>query len=86
MRSALVLAVPLCALSFGLGGCSADPGPVDMIAEGDSHFMLYCAPSACRKKATARCQSQGFSRYDLVEELPGDERGDGSGVVIQCKK
>jgi hypothetical protein len=86
VKYTVVVAILLCTLSFGLGGCATEPEHVDMIAEGDSSFMVYCAPSACRKKATARCQSQGFSRYDVVEEIAGDERGDASGVVIQCKK
>jgi hypothetical protein len=57
-----------------------------MIAEGDSSFMVYCAASACAKKATDRCHAQGFSRYDTVEQVKGDEQGEGGGIVVQCKK
>jgi hypothetical protein len=86
MQSIFVLSIPLCALVLGLGGCAYSSGPVEMITEGDSNFIVTCAPSACAQRATAICQAQGFSRYDIVERRQGDDLGEGGGIVIQCKK
>jgi hypothetical protein len=76
--------IPLCALILGLGGCAYSPGPVDWIAEGESSFIVTCAPSACAQRATAICNAQGFSRYDILERRQGDDLGEGGGIVIQC--
>jgi len=85
MKPIFVLSVPLCAFVLGLGGCSYTPGPVDMVNEGDSSFVVTCAPSTCAKRATAICQQQGFSKYDILERRQGDDLGEGGGIVIQCK-
>ena len=84
LRSVFVHSIPFCALVLGLGGCSYSPGPVDLIAEGDSSFIVTCAPSACAQRATALCNAQGFSRYDILEQRQGDDLGEGGGIVIQC--
>jgi len=84
MKPVFVLSIPLCALVLGLGGCSYSPGPVDLIAEGDSSFILTCAPSACAQRAIALCNAQGFSRYDILEQRQADDLGEGGGIVIQC--
>ena len=76
--------IPLCALVLGLGGCAYSPGPVDWVAEGDSSFIVTCAPSACAQRATAICNAQGFSRYEILERRRGDDLGEGGGIVIQC--
>ena len=83
MNWTFVLGMLLCVV---LAGCGNAPERVDMIAEGDSRFMLHCAPSDCRKRATDTCQAQGYSRYDVVEQVKGDEQGEGGGLTIQCKK
>jgi hypothetical protein len=80
------VAMLLCALSFGLGGCGNSADRVDMVAEGDTNFTVYCATmSACRQKATDRCQEQGYPHFDIVETLKGDDLGEGKGVAIQCR-
>jgi hypothetical protein len=43
MKSTFVLPILLCALSFGLGDCGNVPERVDMIAEGDTSFTVFCA-------------------------------------------
>ena len=78
-----VLFMPLCALV--LGGCDYSSGPVNMVNEGDSSFVVACAPPACAKRAAAICQKQGFSKYDILEQRQGDDLGEGGGVVVQCK-
>jgi hypothetical protein len=85
MKSTFVLAILLCALSFGLGGCGSAPERVDMIAEGDSSFTVFCATAACGQKAANICHAQGYPHYDILDELKGDELGEGRGIVIQCK-
>jgi hypothetical protein len=84
IKPVFVLSIPLCALVLGLGGCAYSPGPVDWIAEGESSFIVTCAPSACAQRATAICNAQGFSRYDILERRQGDDLGEGGGIVIQC--
>jgi hypothetical protein len=85
MKSNFVLTVLLGALSFGLGSCGNLPERVDLIAEGDTSFMVFCAASACGKRAADICHAQGYSHYDILEQLQGDDLGEGRGVVIQCK-
>jgi hypothetical protein len=86
MKFTVVLTILLCALSFALGGCGNAPERVDMIAEGDTSFTVFCAATpACRQRATDICRAQGYSRYDILEQLRGDELGEGRGIVIQCK-
>jgi len=84
MKPIFLLSIPLCALVLDLAGCSYSPGPVELIAEGDSSFILTCAPSACAQRATALCNAQGFSRYDILEQRQADDLGEGGGIVIQC--
>jgi hypothetical protein len=85
MKFTFVLAILLCALSFGLGSCGYAPERVEMIAPGDTNFTVYCATtSACRQRATDLCQAQGYPHYDIMEQLKGDEVGEGRGIAIQC--
>ena len=86
MKPIFVLSIPFCALVLGLGGCDYSSGPVEMIAEGDSSFIVTCSPSACAQRATAICNAQGFTRYDILERRQGDDLGEAGGMVIQCKK
>jgi hypothetical protein len=84
-------AVLLCALSFGccgLGSCGTAPERVEMIAEGDTSFTVFCtSPPDCRKRAAKLCQAQGVGPlYDILEQLKGDELGEDRGIVIQCRK
>jgi hypothetical protein len=85
MRSSFVLAILPCALSFGLGSCGNAPERVELIAEGDSSFVVFCAASACGKRAADICHAQGYSQYEILERLQGDDLGEGRGIVIQCK-
>jgi hypothetical protein len=85
MKSPFAFAILLCAVSLGLGGCGNLPERVDMIAAGDTSFMVFCTASTCGERATDICHAQGFSRYDIVDRLKGDELGEGGGIVIQCK-
>jgi hypothetical protein len=79
------VAMLLCALSVALGGCGYSADRVDMVADGDTNFTVYCpTTSACRQKATDRCKEQGYAHFDIVETLKGDDLGEGKGVVIQC--
>ena len=85
MKSAYVLAILLW-LSFGQGSCGYAPERVEMIAPGDTNFTVYCTTTfACRQRATDLCQAQGYPRYDIMEQLKGDELGEGSGIAIQCR-
>jgi hypothetical protein len=83
MKPIFVLSIMLC---MGLGGCDYSPGPVNLVTDGDSSFIVTCAPSACAKRATAICQDQGYPNYIVLERRPGDDLGEGGGIVIQCKK
>jgi hypothetical protein len=86
MKLIFVLSMPLCALGLGLGGCDYSPGPPNFVTEGDSSFIVACVPSTCVQKATAICHTQGYSRYDILERRQGDDLGEGSAIVVQCKK
>jgi hypothetical protein len=81
-----VPSIPLCALVLGLGGCDYSSGPPNFVTEGDSSFIVNCAPSACAQRATAICRAQGYSRYDILERRRGDDLGEGGSIVVQCKK
>jgi hypothetical protein len=86
MKSPFILAILLCALCFGLGSCANAPERVDLIAEGDTKFTVFCAAApACRQRAADLCRAQGYSLYDILEQLKGDELGEGRGIVIECK-
>ena len=85
MKSIVVLEILLCALTLGLGSCGSLPERVDMVAEGDTSFTVFCVPSACRQRAADLCHAQGYAHYDILEQLKGDELGEGRGIVIQCK-
>jgi hypothetical protein len=86
MKPIVVLSMPLCALSLGLGGCDYSPGPPNFVTERDSSFIVACVLSKCGQKATAICRDQGYSHYDILEQRKGDELGEGSAIVVQCKK
>jgi hypothetical protein len=81
-----VRAIPLCALVLGLGGCDYSSSPPNFVTEGDSSFLVTCAPSACAQRANAICRAQGYSRYDILERRRGDDLGEGGAIVVQCKK
>ena len=85
MKPIFVLSMPLCAL-LGLAGCDYSPGPPNFVTERDSSFIVTCVPSACAQRATAICQAQGYSRYDILERTRGDDLGEGGAIVVQCKK
>jgi hypothetical protein len=86
MKSTFVLALLLCALGFGLCSCGDAPEHIELIAPGDTNFTVFCATaSVCRQRATDRCKAQGFSHFDILEQLNGDDLGEGKGVVIQCR-
>jgi len=85
MKFTFALAILLGALSLGLGGCGNLPDRVDMIADGDTSFMVFCTASTCRERATDICRAQGYSRYDILDRLKADDLGEGGGIVIQCK-
>jgi hypothetical protein len=86
MKSTYVLAISLCALSFGLESCGYAPERVEMIVPGETNFTVYCTTtSACRERATDLCQAQGYPRYNITEQFKGDELGEGSGIAIQCR-
>ena len=85
MKHIFVLSIPLCTL-LGLGGCDYSTGPPNFVTERDSSFIVTCVPSACAQRATAICQAQGYSRYDILERRRGDDLGEGDAIVVQCKK
>jgi hypothetical protein len=85
MKPILLLSITVCVV--GLGGCGDyAPPPVNLVTEGDSSFIVTCAPSACAKRATAICQAQGYPNYVILERRQGDDLGEGGGIVVQCKK
>jgi hypothetical protein len=83
MKSTFALAILLCVLSLGLEGCGNAPERVDMIADGDTSFMVFCAASTCGQRASNICHAQGYSHYDILDQLNGDELGEGKGIIIQ---
>jgi hypothetical protein len=81
-----IIAILLCALSFGLGSCGNAPERVDMIAPGGTSFTVFCTTaSVCRERATDQCKAQGYSHFVIVEQLNGDGVDEGKGIIIQCK-
>jgi hypothetical protein len=85
MKPIFVLSILLCALGLGLGGCDNSPDRVNLVADGDTSFMVTCAASACGQRAAEICHAQGYSRYDILERTKGDDLGEGGGIIIQCK-
>jgi hypothetical protein len=85
MQKTFVVIILFCVLSIGLGSCGSAPERVDMIADGDTSFMVFCSASTCGQRAASICHTQGYSHYDVLDQLKGDDLGEGRGIVIQCK-
>jgi hypothetical protein len=80
------IAILLCALSFGLGSCGNAPERVDMSAPGGTSFTVFCnTTSVCRERATDQCKAQGYSHFDILQQVNGDGLDEGKGIIIQCK-
>jgi hypothetical protein len=86
MKLIFVLLLLTPALGLGLGGCDYSLSRVNMVADGDTSFMVTCAASVCGQRADEICRAQGYSSYEILERMKGDDLGEVGGILIQCKK
>jgi hypothetical protein len=86
MKPIFILSLLAPALGLGLGGCDYSLSRVNLVADGDTSFMVTCAASVCGQRADEICRAQGYSSYDILERIKGDDLGEVGGILIQCKK